>query len=92
MFAKDPASQFTDLLIQMAESTMPKTHLSSKNHPKIPWFDDHCQKAIKERKKESTKKSFFQQTTLTNNKRRICGDILFKTLKHKCRSGKPLER
>ena len=52
MFAKDPASQFTDLLIQITESTMP---LSSKKLPKIPWFDDNCQIAIKERKKESIK-------------------------------------
>ena len=65
MFAKDPASQFTDLLIQMAESTMPKTCLSSKKLPKILWFDDNCQIAIKERKKESIKLVFFQQTTLT---------------------------
>ena len=50
MSAEDPASQFTDLLIQAADKAIPKTHFSKKL-PKVPWFNDSCKKAIKERKK-----------------------------------------
>ena len=37
MSAVDPAGQFTDLLIQAAEKTIPKTRFSKKL-PKVPWF------------------------------------------------------
>ena len=50
MSAEDPASQFTDLLIQAADKAIPKTRFSKKL-PKVPWFNDSCKKAIKERKK-----------------------------------------
>ena len=49
MSAEDPAGQFTDL-IQAAGKAVPKTRFSKKN-PKVPWFNDSCKKAIKERKK-----------------------------------------
>ena len=57
MSAEDPAGQFTDLLIQAADKAIPKTHFSKKL-PKIPWFNDSCKKAIKERKK-AQRKFFF---------------------------------
>ena len=57
MSAKDPTSQFPDLLIQAADKAIPKTHFSMKL-PKIPWFNDSCKKALKERKK-AQRKFFF---------------------------------
>ena len=50
MSAKDPTSQFPDLLIQAADKAIPKTHFLKKLS-KVPWFNDSCKKAIKERKK-----------------------------------------
>ena len=63
MSAEDPASQFTDLLIQAADKTTLKTRFSKKL-PKVPWFNDGCKKAIKERKKAQRK--FFSNPTLSN--------------------------
>ena len=48
--AEDPACQFTDILIQAAGKAIPKTRFSKKL-PKVPWFSDSCQKAVKERRK-----------------------------------------
>ena len=63
MSAEDPAGQFTDLLIQAADKAIPKTHFSKKL-PKVPWFNDSCKKAIKERKKAQQK--VFSNPTLSN--------------------------
>ena len=57
MSAEDPAGQFTDLLIQAADKAIPKAHFSKKL-PKVPWFNDSCKKAIKERKKAQPKVFF----------------------------------
>ena len=43
MSAEDPAGQFTDLLIQAVDKTIPKTRFSKKL-PKVPWFNDSCKK------------------------------------------------
>ena len=51
MSAEDPACKFTDLRIQAANKATPKTRFSKKL-PKVPWFNDSCKKAIKERKKD----------------------------------------
>ena len=63
MSARDPAGQFTDLLIQAANKAIPKTRFS-KNLPKVTWFNDSCKRAIKERKKAQQK--FFSDPTLSN--------------------------
>ena len=63
MSAEDPAGQFTDLLIKAAHKTVPKTCFSKKL-PKVPWFNDSCKRAIKERKKAQRK--FFSNPTLSN--------------------------
>ena len=63
MSAEDPASQFTDLLIKAANKAIPKTHFSKKL-PKVRWFNDSCERAIKERKKAQRK--FFSNPTLSN--------------------------
>ena len=63
MSAEDPAGQFTDLLIQAADKAIPKIHFLKKL-PKVPWFNDSCKKAIKERKKAQRK--FFSNPTLSN--------------------------
>ena len=49
MSTEDPAGQFTDLIIQAAK--LYQKHSSRKKLPKVPWFNDSCKKAIKERKK-----------------------------------------
>ena len=49
MSAEDPAGQFTDLRIKAANKAIPKTRFSKKL-PKVPWFNDNCKRAIKERK------------------------------------------
>ncbi len=63
MSAEDPAGQFTDLLIKAANKAIPKTRFSKKL-PKVPWFNDSCKRAIKERKKAQRK--FFSNPTLSN--------------------------
>ena len=63
MSAGDPAGQFTDLLVQAANKTIPKTRFSEKL-PKVPWFNDSCKRAIKDRKKAQRK--FFSNPTLSN--------------------------
>ena len=45
MSAKDPTSQFTDLLIKAANKAIPKTCFSKKLL-KVPWFNDSCKRAI----------------------------------------------
>ena len=41
MSAEDPAGQFTDLLIQAAGKTIPKTPFSKKKQlSKVPWFNE----------------------------------------------------
>ena len=60
MCTEDPAGQFTDLLIPTADNTIPKTRFSEEL-PKVPWFDENCKKAIKERKKaQRAQRKLFQ--------------------------------
>ena len=63
MSAEDPAGQFADLLIKAANKAIPKTHFSKKKK-KVPWFNDSCKRAIKERKKAQRK--FCSNPTLSN--------------------------
>ena len=63
MSAEDPAGQFTDLLIKAGNKAIPKTRFSKKL-PKVPWFNNSCKRAIKERKKAQRK--FFSNPTLSN--------------------------
>ena len=53
--SEDPAAQFTDTLIEIANQTIPKSHISKNKLPKVPWFNDVCKQAIKERKKAQRK-------------------------------------
>ena len=61
MSAEDPTGQFTDLLIKAANKAIPK-RCFSKKLPKVPWFNDNCKRAIKERKK-AQRKFFFPLLT-----------------------------
>ena len=54
MCADDPTGQFTDLLIQAADKLYQKQRFSKKL-PKVPWFNDNCKTAIKERKEAQQK-------------------------------------
>ena len=53
--SEDPVAQFTDTLIEIANQTIPKSHISKNKLPKVPWFNDVCEQAIKERKKAQRK-------------------------------------
>ena len=49
--SEDPVARFTDTLIEIANQTIPKSHISKNKLPKVPWFDNVCKQAIEERKK-----------------------------------------
>ena len=52
----DPVTDFSNILLDIAEQTIPKSSISSK--PRKPWFDDECKQVIKERRK--SEKAFKQ--------------------------------
>ena len=74
--SEDPVAQFTDTLIEIANQTIPKSHISKNKLPKVPWFNDVCKQAIKERKKAQLK--LFRNPTAENV-------LAFKQLKVKAR-------
>ena len=49
MFFDNPIPDFSNILLEIAENTIPKSSNSSK--PRKPWFDDDCKQAIKDRKR-----------------------------------------
>ena len=53
--SEDPVAQFTDTLIEIANQTIPKSHISKNKLQKVPWFNDVCKQAVKERKKAQRK-------------------------------------
>ena len=53
--SEDPVALFTDTMSEIANQTIPKSHISKNKLPKIPWFNDACKQAIKERKKAQRK-------------------------------------
>ena len=57
-----PVSLLTYLLKQ--QTKLYQKHASRKKLPKVPWFNDSCKRAIKERKKAQWK--FFSNPTLSN--------------------------
>ena len=69
-------AQFTDTLIEIANQTIPKSHTSKNKLPKVPWFNDVCKQAIKERKKAQRK--LFRNPSAENV-------LAFKQLKAKAR-------
>ncbi|WP_419648222.1 hypothetical protein, partial [Thiolapillus sp.] len=74
--SEDPVAQFTNTLIEIANQTIPKSHTSKNKLPKVPWFNDACKQAIKERKKAQRK--LFRNPTAENV-------LAFKQLKAKAR-------
>ena len=57
--SEDPVAQFTDTLIEIANQTIPKSHISKNKFPKVPWFNDVCKQAIREHKKAHRNFFFF---------------------------------
>ena len=53
--SEDPMAQFTDTLIKIANQTISKSRISKNKLPKVPWFNDLCKQAIKERKEAQRK-------------------------------------
>ena len=74
--SEDPVAQFADTLIEIANQTIPKSHISKNKLPKVPWFNDVCKQAIKERKKAQRK--LFRNPSTENV-------LAFKQLKAKAR-------
>ena len=74
--SEDPVAQFTDTLIEIANQTIPESHISKNKLPKVPWFNDVCKQAIKDRKK--TQRKLFWNPTAENV-------LAFKQLKAKAR-------
>ena len=62
--AEDPASIFTSLFIKAAEESISKTYVFSNRLPKVPWFNEQCKQAIKNRKK--TKRCVFTEESADN--------------------------
>ena len=62
--SEDPVALFTDTLIEIANQTIPKSHISKNKLPKVPWFNDVCKQAVKERKKAQRK--LFRNPTAEN--------------------------
>ena len=50
----NPIGEFTDILYEIASSTVPQTKQKAK-HPPKPWFNDNCKDAIKKRKESLQK-------------------------------------
>ena len=69
-------AQFTYTLINTANQTIPKSHISENKLPKVPWFNNVCKQAIKERKK--TQRKLFRNPSAENV-------LAFKQLKAKAR-------
>ena len=61
---EDPVAQFTDTLIEIANETIPKSHISKNKLLKVPWLNNACKQAIKECKKAQQKP--FQNPTAEN--------------------------
>ena len=69
-------AQFADTLINIAKQTISKSHISENKLPKVPWFNNVCKQAVKERKKAQRK--LFRNPTAENV-------LAFKQLKAKAR-------
>ena len=69
-------AQPTDILIEIANQTIQKSRNSKNKLPKVPWFNDVCKQAIKERKKAQRK--LFRSPSAENV-------LAFKQLKAKAR-------
>ena len=74
--SEDPVARFTDTLTEITNQTIPKSHIFKNKLTKVPWFDDVCKQAIKERKKAQRK--HFRNPTAENV-------LAFKQLKAKAR-------
>ena len=82
-------AQFTDTLIEIANKTIPKSHISKNKLPKVPWFNDADKQAIKERKKAQRKPfrnpaaenvlAFKQLKTKENLRQSFCSSLRSKT-------------
>ena len=63
--SEDPVAQFTDIVTELANQTIPKSHISKIKLQKVPWFNDVCKQAIKERKKKLNG-NFFRNPSAEN--------------------------
>ena len=53
--SEDPVAQFTDALIEIANQTISKSHISKNKLLKVPWSNDVCKGANEKRKKAQRK-------------------------------------
>ena len=81
--SEDPIPDFSNILLEIAENTIPKSSVSSK--PRKPWFDEECKQAIKDRKRaERTFRRSFSHSKLSSF--RIYRAKARRTIKSKKRS------
>ena len=81
--SENPIPDFSNILLQIAEKTLPKSSTSSK--PRKPWFDEESKQAIKSRKK--AEKSFRRTLTQSNlSSFRIYRAKVRRTIKRKKRA------
>ena len=86
---EDPVAQFTDTLIEIANETIPKSHISKNKLLKVPWLNNACKQAIKECKKAQQKPfqnptaenilAFKQLKTKENLRQSFCSSLRSKT-------------
>ena len=55
VLSEDPVAQPADNLIEIANKTIPKSHVSKNKLPKVPWFNDACKQVNKEGQKAQRK-------------------------------------
>ena len=81
--SEDPIPDFSYILFEIAEITIPESSVSSK--PRKPWFDEECKQAIKDRKRaERTFRRSFSHSKLSSF--RIYRAKARRTIKSKKRS------
>lgn len=73
--SEDPILQFSEILLQCAEKSIPKYH-AKPNLVKTPWFDEECKKLKNERKKAQRQ---FHKAPSDENK------MKYQALRAKCR-------
>ena len=55
VLSEDTVAQFTGILIEIANKTIPKSYVSKNKLHKVSWFNNACKQAIKERIKAERK-------------------------------------
>ena len=79
---EQPMTEFTSILTEIAKASIPKSSAYPKRIP-VPWYDDQCKNALKERKKacNSFKNNPSIENKIERNKQRAICQRLFRQKK-----------